>query len=205
LRILRAAKDAGITAIAATPHFYPHRHHVDSFLERRDAALERIRQRAADEGLPKIVPGAEVLLCPGLYGMHGLKKLCLRGTNVLLLEMPFVVAEHTDDMFETIERLITERGFLVYIAHPNRYPDETIDRVLEMDVRLQINLEDIGHLKERGRIKKWVKAGKVHAVGSDVHHDPEIYKKLPKALSLLEPALDQINHPLRGSLRTDLG
>lgn len=205
LQILRAAKAAGITVIAATPHFYPHRHHVGQFLERRDTALERVRQKAIDEGLPKIVPGAEVLLCPGLDSMKGLERLCLRGTNVLLLEMPFVMAEHTDEMFDTIDRLITERNFVIYIAHPNRYPDETIDRVLEMSVRLQLNIEDLAHLRERGRIKRWVKEGRVHAVGSDVHHDPDIYKKLAKVTSLVEPLIDQINHPLRGVLRTDLG
>ena len=204
LNILRAAKAAGITAIAATPHFYPHRHHVTAFLERREEALARVQQKALDEGLPKIVPGAEVLLCPGLDGMKGLERLCLRGTNVLLLEMPFVVAEHTDEMFDTIDRLITERGFVIYIAHPNRYPDATIDRVLEMSVRLQLNLEDLAHFRERSRIKRWVKEGRVHAIGSDVHHEPDIYKKLSKVTSLLEPVLDQINHPLRGVLRTDL-
>ena len=205
LTILRAAKAAGITAIAATPHFYPHRHHVGQYLERRDAALARVQQKAIDEGLPKIVPGAEVLLCPGLDGMEGLERLCLRGSNVLLLEMPFVVAEHTDEMFETIERLVLEREFMVYIAHPNRYPDATIDRVLELDVRLQLNLEDLYHLRERSRIKRWVKEGRVHAVGSDVHHDPEIYKKIAKVVPLVAPQLDQINHPLRGALRTDIG
>ena len=204
LSLLRAAKTAGITAVAATPHFYPHRHHVEDFLARRDAALSRVQQIVTDEGLPKIVPGAEVLLCPGLDGMAGLERLCLRNTNVLLLEMPFVVAEHTDEMFDTIERLITERNFVVYIAHPNRYPDETIDRVLEMSVRLQLNVGDIVQLRERSRIKRWVQQGRVHAVGSDAHHNPEIYKKLSKVTSLISPVLDLVNHPLRGVLRTDL-
>ena len=59
-------------------------------------------------------------------------------------------------------------------------------------------------LRERSRIKRWVQQGRVHAVGSDAHHNPEIYKKLSKVTSLISPVLDLVNHPLRGVLRTDL-
>lgn len=199
LSILKAAKSVGIEYIAATPHFYPHRHRVSDFVRCRDAAFAQLQTQVQQMDLPKILPGAEVLLCPGLDRMAGLEQLCLRDTNVLLLELPFVSDEHTDEMYDTVERLLTERHYIVYVAHPNRYPDDTIDRMLEMSVRLQLNVEDLVCFRERKRIKRWIQSGRVHAIGSDVHHHLQIYKQWSKAVPSVAPILDFVNHPLRGA------
>jgi hypothetical protein len=58
-----------------------------------------------------------------------------------------------------------------------------------MSVRLQLNVGDLMLLRERSRIKRWVQGGRVHAVGSDAHHNPEIYKKLSKVTGLIAPVL----------------
>ena len=195
-RILSTAKQAGIEMIAATPHFYPHRHHVESFLERRHAAYERLSEFRQEQEIPRILLGVEVLACPGIDNMAGLEKLTLDGTKCILLEMPFVAAELTEDLFDTVERLIDEQDYTVFMAHPNRYPDFCVERMVSMGAKLQLNLEDLCSFREGRRAKRWISDGYVYAVGSDVHHDEAIYKKLKKAEKLLAPVLDRVNNPL---------
>ncbi len=194
MRILHAAYDAGIETIAATPHFYPHRHRVEDFLKRREAAYGRLSE-LLDEKTPKILRGVEVLACPGIDEMPGIEKLTLEGTKIILWEMPFIKSEHTDELFETAERLI-ENGYTVFMAHANRYPTESVERLVAMGAKLQLNMEDICSFRERSRAKRWAANGWVYAVGSDVHHDEKIYKNFKKGARIVAPALEQINNPL---------
>ncbi len=194
LTILRAAHEAGIETIAATPHFYPHRHRVDEFLKRRQAAYERIAPLCGED-TPKILLGVEMLACPGIDKMPGLEKMTLEGTKVILWEMPFVIAEHTEELFETAERLI-ENGYTLFMAHANRYPTSSVERLAKMGAKLQLNIEDVCSLGERSRTRAWMENSWVYAVGSDVHHKENIYKKFKKGARILESALDKINHPL---------
>ena len=91
---IRRAVRAGVHCILATSHFYPHAESVDSFLRRRRLAWVHLQKELAGEeeiqaaGI-QIVQGAEVLICKGLERMEGLEQLCIDGTKVLLLEMPF--------------------------------------------------------------------------------------------------------------------
>ena len=95
IKQLKLAAGEGVTRIIATPHFYPHRHTLDKFLEKR-AACAKVLLDACDGTLPEVKLGAEVLLCPGLDKIQGLEKLCLSGTKYLLLELPFSDFRSTD-------------------------------------------------------------------------------------------------------------
>lgn len=194
MTILRAARAAGIETIAATPHFYPHRHRVEDFLKRREAAYHRIAELCGED-TPKVLLGVEVLACEGIDQMQGIEKLTLEGTNIILWEMPFDISAHTDELFETAERLI-ENGYTLFMAHPNRYPTESVERMVMLGAKLQLNMEDICSFRERSRAKRWVANGWVYAVGSDVHHDEKIYKKFKKGARIVESALEKINHPI---------
>ena len=88
LKQMDMAKEAGIQTICATPHFYPHKESVSSFIERRRQTADNLwAQIPADA--PRVLLGAEVLICDGMERLNGLRELCLEGTNELLLEMPF--------------------------------------------------------------------------------------------------------------------
>ena len=86
LRQLAMAAEAGIRTVCATPHFYPHRENAAAFLERRARCAAALPRRPE---LPRILLGAEVLICDGMERLDDLPRLCLEGTNELLLEMPF--------------------------------------------------------------------------------------------------------------------
>ena len=86
---LQMMQAAGVDTVCATSHFYPQEVLLSSFLEARQGSFNRLLEVSGDMQRPKILLGAEVLICEGLDQMEGLEALCLEGTNVMLLEMPF--------------------------------------------------------------------------------------------------------------------
>lgn len=83
LRQLDMAAAAGIRTVCATPHFYPHRESVESFLRRRAECAQLLRAHLPEQ-VPQICLGAEVLICDGMERLDGLHRLCREGTNELL-------------------------------------------------------------------------------------------------------------------------
>lgn len=86
IQMLRAMPE--VTHVVATPHFYAWENTPERFLRRRTAAWEQLRERL-DDTAPDIRLGAEVCYFEGICRSDELHSLCIEGTNVLLLEMPF--------------------------------------------------------------------------------------------------------------------
>ena len=135
---LDMAKAAGIKKICATSHFYPHMEPLESFLEKRQASYERLKTILKPDD-PQIILGAEVLVCDGMESMPGLKKLCIEGTDMLLLEMPFL--KWSKGVVETTECLCMAEGIKVVIAHADRYPVSGINWFIDNGIDLQLNLD----------------------------------------------------------------
>ncbi len=108
IRMLEAERDQGVSHICATPHFYAHRRSIEYFLERRNRALDAVQQELLERpDLPSITPGAEVLYFTGIERAEQLPQLCLEGTNLLLLEMPF--GPWNNEMAKAVEYIIQRR------------------------------------------------------------------------------------------------
>lgn len=194
LSLLKMAHQAGLQTVVATPHFYPHEHDVEEFLACREHSYQLLNEVKEKVALPKLVKGAEVLLCPGMENMDGLEMLCIQGTKVLLLELPFHITKESIGLLDTVETLLHEKKLTVVLAHPNRYETEVIDQAIAMGCSLQFNVEDVLRLRERSRVKRWLGAGVVSAVGSDVHHEKAVYKSFAKATAVLGAASEEINY-----------
>jgi len=176
LNQLEIAKSFDVGTVVATPHFYPHIHDVESFLERRERALKSI------EGVPQkvgidVIPGAEVQLCIGLDRMEGLEKLCIKNTNVLLLEIPDMPISR--DMFDTIARLNKKTNVL--IAHADRYTQDVTNVLLDAGYKIQLNTDSLFDLRGRRRAKRIIDTGLVFALGSDIHGEDKVSYKHLKA------------------------
>ena len=96
-----------VTNYEMLPHFEPENDTVSSFLKKREEAVNALLPYLTAE-LPRVFVGAEVLLCEGMEKMPDLDKLTVAGTNLLLLERPFLPL--TDGMAATIAA-IREKGF----------------------------------------------------------------------------------------------
>ena len=187
---LNSAKAAGVTRIIATPHFYPHRHLMDEFLERREEAYKKLRPHIP-EGM-KVKIGAEVLICPGIQNIPGIDKLFIEGTRSLLLELPF---NRYEDYFAQAVKEMREMGIDVIIAHADRYSPKAVEKVLEAGARLQLNASSLDRLFKNKHLYKWIKNGDVIALGSDIHgKDEKAYKHFTRAIKKLGDKADYIRN-----------
>ncbi|MBQ2718860.1 MAG: hypothetical protein IJF73_02205 [Clostridia bacterium] len=177
----RLMKEAGLSAVVATPHFYSHKEvSVDAFLTRRDGAAAALLS-AAPEG-PALYLGAEVLVTPGLDEMEGLSRLCIKGTDILLLEMP--LGGWSRECVRTLER-IAKMGVTPLLAHIDRYPITDLEYLFESSRLLyQINAVAILGLSYRARyFRHMVRAEAVAAFGSDLHGaHPAAYRAFLRAV-----------------------
>ena len=146
-KMLRMEQAMGVSHIYATPHFYAHRRSVEYFLERRSRAFDKVKELlATDESLPKITVGAEVYYFTGIGRAGQLEDLCIEGTDLLLLELPF--AQWHSDIEKDIKYIMNRRGLRIILAHAERYEafqkDRSVwERVINMPLTIQLNGEDI--------------------------------------------------------------
>lgn len=183
LRQLELAASAGVRTICATPHFYPQNESLGSFLERREEAYDLLRPKLGDEH-PRVLLGAEVLICDGMERLEGLCKLCRDGTNELLLELPFY--KWQDSIIDTVIALNDREDIKPIIAHADRYPTEDIERLIGEGISLQLNVSALSHMKHRRLYLGWINEGFVKYIGSDIHMLGTGYKDWEKAVKILK-------------------
>ena len=102
LRMLAAQREQQVDEIVATPHFYAQKDSVEEFLLRRQCSYEKLKTKMAETNLDqKLHLAAEVYYFQGIGSAGMIPKLCVEGTQTLLLEMPFaqwkcLCSFHTD-------------------------------------------------------------------------------------------------------------
>lgn len=175
-------RKAGVDTVVATPHFYPNSVSIDAFLSTVDsAAAELTALLATEENAPRVLLGAEVLYCDNMHHMEGVDRLCIRGTNVLLLELP--LSEWSPTLFHTVREL--SKRFCVVLAHIDRYTRPHADDLMQMiedGALAQVNAYALGSLFERRRLAPFFGCGAVVALGSDLHNvDASAVDKLVRA------------------------
>lgn len=183
----------GVKNVVATPHFYPSRDSVKSFLERRTESVKELRSVMKPDD-PMVFVGAEVLICEGIENMEGLEKLTVFGTNCILLEMPMM--KWSERLLETVEK-ISKMNLTPVMAHVDRYPSKLVEELLELDVKAQINPSAFASRRQRKHTMKWLEEGKIEALGSDLHGaDERAYKDFLQASNLLGEYAEEINRSM---------
>ncbi len=182
LQQLGKARRAGVELIVATSHFYPHRDSVDDFLLRRDTAVRQLLFESS-EVLPKIILGAETLVCEGMAEMKGLMNLTFGSQNAILLEMP--TGQWSFTLLDTVEKINQMTKGHVVIAHVDRYDPNKVETLFELGVRGQLNADSLCRFNRRGTLLGWVREGKIAALGSDIHGNSNGYRKFHRAISIL--------------------
>jgi protein-tyrosine phosphatase len=163
LALLRKAE---VGAVVATPHFYPTQSSVKSFLELR-ASAERRLSEILTEADPAVYIGAEVLVCPGMEEMDGFEKLCIVGSDVMLLELPY--QRLNNQLFYSIENIIHTTSIRPVLAHVDRYHPDDIADLMNLPLYAQINAESLKERKNRKWLSSYLEADRVVGFGSDLH------------------------------------
>ena len=131
---------------------------------------------------------------PGLSDMKGLSRLCIEGTDILLLEMP--LGGWSQRCVRVVEE-IAHMGITPLLAHIDRYPIHHVAELFESNRLLyQINaVALLGWSRRAAYFRGMVAAGAVAAVGSDLHGDhPAAYRGFLRALRRAKGASFVLEH-----------
>ena len=188
LAMLARSAEYGVDTVAATSHFYAEDNSIAWFLRRRQEAYDRLVEAIGDRAdLPKVRLGAEVRYFSGISAVEDLDKLCLQGTDLLLLEMPFV--PWTDRVLREVEA-IQRSGLQVVAAHIERYldiqPRRTMEAFFDLDTFIQCNGEFFLSRWTARRATRMFKQRQIHFLGSDAHNLTSRAPNLGEAVQLIE-------------------
>lgn len=196
--MLYLEKEQGVNEIIATPHFYASEMSVGHFVRRRNHSLNKVIKRIyekEDTRLPAITCGAEVYYFPGM-GKSDLFPLCIEGTDLILLEMPF--AQWTKDVYNDINRIIRYQRLTVILAHVERFykfqrNKDIWNNIFELPVIAQFNAGCFKSFSKRRLAARFIKSGYPVVLGSDCHNVSGRYPNLAEGRSVLGKKLgDQI-------------
>ena len=186
LEILRASQAQGVRIMAATSHFYPHENSPHQYLHRRHRALAALEE-AMEPGMPRLLPGAEVYYFDGISRTEDVGELHIRGTNLLLLEMPF--SHWTDRMVAEIKDLNDMPGLRVLLAHIERYMQwqkpKVWDELLEYGVLMQSNAEFFLSWRTKRKATRMLKERRIHFIASDTHNTASRAQRIGEALEVI--------------------
>ncbi|WP_294412392.1 CpsB/CapC family capsule biosynthesis tyrosine phosphatase [uncultured Ruminococcus sp.] len=175
LEMINIMKEQGVERIIATPHFYAHEERsLTEYLLRREDAYESMAELAAAQNmiLPNIALGAEVAIEHGISKIHGIDKLAIEDSEMILLELPF--RDYEEWMSEEINAIRSEYDLTVVLAHIHRYmayyTPENFDRILQTDAVFQFNNEVFLLDREAELLKQLRDEKRSIIFGSDAHN-----------------------------------
>ena len=173
LAMLRRQAEQGIGAVCATSHYYAWQNDIETFCERRAAALQKLLDAWPEERLPRVIPAAEVAFFTGISACPDLGRLCIQGTKTLLLEMPFT--EWNDFQVEEVSALVLDRGFHVVLVHPERFcasrgNRDRLRELEELPVAVQVNAETLIRWRTRRLGLQLLREAQLPLLASDCHN-----------------------------------
>ena len=190
IALLNMLSQQGIKTVCATPHFNANRQTVEEFLEARNSAYNNLKESLPQDA-PQIRLGAEVAYYEGIERLEGLKDLCIEGTNLLLLEMPF--CKWSDFAINEIIHLSCRGDIKIALAHIERYMAyqklDLYERFIQNDITMQVNASFFTEFKTRHKAFKMLKNGYIHIIGSDCHSVAHRPPFIGNALALIEKKL----------------
>ena len=174
VEMLKMLRQQGVSAVVASSHFYPENEDPGSFVERRETAMAELynEMMKSTEALPCIYAGAEVAYFDGISTSDSIGSLCILGTELLLVELPFRRWGHT--VVQEICDLIDKRGITPIIAHVERYfpycRDSMIRYLAQKGAVIQINASALTTAKTKRRTLRLLKQGVITLIGTDCHN-----------------------------------
>ena len=182
--MLESEAKQGAEIVALTPHYYGEKRNIEEFLKQRESAFLNLVNEIERRKLksPELVQGAEVYLTRNLALSEDLNRLCIQGTNTILIELPF--EKWGSWVPREIERMIYSRDLNVVIAHPERYvmmpwDIKQLKTFSDMGAVFQINADTV--LKRKGLVNKFLNSDFTCIVASDAHNTKTRGSKIESA------------------------
>lgn len=166
--------EQGVTHAVSTSHFYRYDESISDFIARRDKAYSELRSYLSAERIthiPEIIMGAEVYFTTALANDPDLERLCISGTDYILIEMPYTqLTQNVTDSFRSLAACGRVRPVLAHIERYAAYAgEETLFELLDI-APAQINCDSIMSAPSFRLASKLLKSGGIAALGSDCHN-----------------------------------
>ncbi len=200
--ILEKLSQQGVGVVVATPHFIANNYSVDDFLKNRQRAYEKLSRNLVD-GLPEIKLGAEVEFYEGISNLEGLNKLCVEGTDILLLEMPNT--QWTQGVIKELYTLISFGNIRIMLAHIERclflQDWVVVDYLLRNGVIMQSNASYFIGTWTKRKACKYLSDNIIHVLGSDSHNISSRPPRIGEAVDVITKKIgnDAVEHLKRVS------
>ncbi len=190
VELLRMLAEQQVKTAIATPHFDADRYSVEGFIARRSGAYEALAPSLSNE-LPEIRCGAEVSYYPGISRLPELKRLCIEGSKILLMEMP--MSRWTEYTLKELVELSGYGGVTLALAHVERYRKfqdaNTFERLLGEGVLMQCNASFFLEFSTKRKAISMLANGEIHLIGSDCHNLTSRPPKIGKAFDVIKNKL----------------
>ncbi len=201
ISMLKTAYACGAETVILTPHYLPDTS-ISEFCARRDEKLTQLRRAMKKDGgnFPKLLCGAEVLLSATLSEQEDLPKLCIEGTDLLLLEIPYTSWNKWN--LREIHEIVITRNLTPVMAHIDRYlrrPKDLdkIDRLITYGAKFQVNAQSFLTFSGRRVFRALAAEGLISVIGSDCHDVKKRSADINRALTAMakkfgEPFIDYL-------------
>ncbi len=190
LQMLRESAKQGVTTIVSTSHFYGDNESPEQFLSRRQHAFGKLLPLLSDSD-PEILLGSEVLYYPGISHSESITQLAIRGTDLLLIELPF--SPWSDRIFDELNSLQSFTGFQIVLAHVERYQSlqkkKIYESLFEQPFYFQCNAEAFQFLRSRRLALRLMDYGLLHFLGTDCHNIDSRPPNMAQAKAVIEKKL----------------
>lgn len=185
--LIQEAKQAGFEGIVLTSHYIENYYETD-VLE-RDIWVKAIADNLEEKGIQ-----TNLYLANEIYMSDNIMNLLINGkastinnSSYVLFEMP--LNAEPMNLYDVIYSM-QENKLIPILAHPERYSfiqkePELVYDLIQKGVLMQANYGSIlGQYGEKAEIivKKFLEGNMIHFLGSDVHRQNTIYKRIPQAL-----------------------
>ena len=172
IKMLSDSFRQGVRLSVATPHCTIHRSEdIERFLKIREQSIDKLisEEEKRVVRLPKQLYGAEIYLDNNINAYFDIDKLCIAGTNLLLVEFPM---EKYNKFCADWLHSLNLKGIRPVVAHIDRYIfwQEMLNDFQGLDIVYQINAARFLNFSGRCFIKKLLKYHLFYIVSSDMHN-----------------------------------
>lgn len=191
VELLKEAEKTGFETVILTSHYMENYYQID--VKERAKIVNSIQSMLQNNTMNiNLVLGNEIYFSDKIVSFIENKKACtINNTRYILFELPFNVVP--ENLYYVIYNML-ERGYIPILAHPERYSfiqqnPNILKDFIEKGVLIQSNYGSfIGQYGKKAQIiiKKLLKNGMVHFLGTDVHRKNTIYPKIPAIVSSME-------------------
>ena len=187
LKLLQMEQKQKAGTVVLTPHFYPWRDQPDHFFEKREHAWARLQAELPQE-TPRLHRGAEFAWFDGISHTREVLDFRITGTDLLLVEMPFV--KWTNHTVDEVLRLNEIPHLQVVLAHVDRYfklsSKELLERLMDEGVIFQFNAEAFLSWNTRRKVMKLIREMDGFFLGSDCHNLTSRPPRIGEAMKVLQ-------------------